>query len=224
MPQPVRSSRYSDRYVYDTRLGAGRYRDLETGRIVTWERVRQDLDTRIIAGAEQRMAALTESLQKQTISLADWQRGMAQEIKDLHGASAIVGQGGWHNMSQADWGRLGQTVKGQRAYLQGFALDLEKGRYGKPPDGRAVTRSRMYAQAARGTAEESQRRDKAERGLDQERRVLGVAEHCPTCLEEAAKGWQPVGTLRQIGDSLCTVNCRCHFEYRMSVLIEGEPP
>ena len=40
MPQPVRPSRYSERYVYDARLGGGRYRDLQTGRLVTWERVR----------------------------------------------------------------------------------------------------------------------------------------------------------------------------------------
>ena len=146
MPQPVRRSRYSDRYVYDARLGGGRYRDLETGRLVTWERVRQDLDTRIIQGAEDRMAALTQRLQQKQVSLADWQRGMAQELKDLHGAAAIAGNGGWHNMTPADWGRLGQTVKGQRAYLQGFALDLESGKYGFPPDGRAVTRARMYNQ------------------------------------------------------------------------------
>ncbi len=216
MPQPVRASRYSDRYVYDTRLGGGRYRDLETGRLVTWERVRQDLDTRIIQGAEDRMAALTQRLQQKQVSLADWQRGMAQEIKDLHGAAAIAGNGGWHNMTPADWGRLGQTVKGQRAYLQGFALDLESGKYGFPPDGRAVTRARMYGQAGRATAEEAQRRDKADAGLNEERRILGKAEHCPTCLEEAAKGWQPIGTLRRIGDSECTVNCHCHFEYRSS--------
>lgn len=217
MPQPVRGSRYSDRYVYDARLGGGRYRDLETGRVVTWDRVRQELDTRIIKGAEDRMAALTERLQQKQLSLADWQRGMAAEIKDLHGASAIVGNGGWGNMTQADWGRLGQTVKGQRAYLQNFALDLEKGRYGIPPDGRAVTRARMYGQAGRATAEEAQRRDKADAGLREERRVLGKADHCLTCLEEAAKGWQPIGTLRRIGDSLCTVNCYCRFEYRSSI-------
>ena len=52
---------------------------------------------------------------------------------------------------------------------------------------------------------------------DEERRVHGrKTAHvwCETCTEETAKGWQPIGTLKDIGDSECMGNCDCYFEYR----------
>jgi hypothetical protein len=51
-------------------------------------------------------------------------------------------------------------------------------------------------------------------GKQMERRVLGVAEHCSDCVEYAARGWQPIGELPELGDSRCISNCRCHFIYR----------
>jgi hypothetical protein len=50
--------------------------------------------------------------------------------------------------------------------------------------------------------------------MDEERRVLGVADHCPGCLEQAGLGWQPIGTLDEIGTEECGNNCRCEYEYR----------
>jgi len=51
-----------------------------------------------------------------------------------------------------------------------------------------------------------------------ERRVhlLSFMEHkpCQTCIEESRKGWQPMGTLAEIGDSECMGNCDCYFEWR----------
>ncbi len=34
---------------------------------------------------------------------------------------------------------------------------------------------------------------------------------CRTCIEQSARGWQPVGTLLEIGDSECMGNCDCYF-------------
>jgi hypothetical protein len=60
--------------------------------------------------------------------------------------------------------------------------------------------------------------------MEEELRVLGEADHCSTeddpdgdregCLELAALGWQPIGTLPKIGESVCIVNCHCRFAYR----------
>lgn len=50
-----------------------------------------------------------------------------------------------------------------------------------------------------------------------ERRVhkLSFAEHrpCKGCLDESQKAWQPMGTLREIGDCECMSNCDCYFEW-----------
>ena len=50
-----------------------------------------------------------------------------------------------------------------------------------------------------------------------ERRVhaLPLYEHnyCRTCVNQSDLGWQPLGTLREIGDSECMGNCDCYFEW-----------
>lgn len=51
--------------------------------------------------------------------------------------------------------------------------------------------------------------------FNQERRVLGMAEHCGDCPPLAAMGWQPLGSLPMIGDTECNGHCKCHFEYRV---------
>lgn len=52
-------------------------------------------------------------------------------------------------------------------------------------------------------------------GKTEERRILGLGDHCPDCLRYAAMGWQPIGTLPDPGvGSVCRANCRCRKEYR----------
>lgn len=54
--------------------------------------------------------------------------------------------------------------------------------------------------------------------FEAERRVhlLSFHEHkpCRTCIAESEKGWQPLGTLNEIGDSECMGNCDCYFEWK----------
>lgn len=55
-----------------------------------------------------------------------------------------------------------------------------------------------------------------------ERRVhlLSLEAHRPCkggemgCLEQSQMGWQPIGTLREIGDCYCMNNCDCYFEWQ----------
>jgi hypothetical protein len=41
-----------------------------------------------------------------------------------------------------------------------------------------------------------------------------VVHNCNGCLEQAGLGWQPIGTLDEIGAEECNQNCRCEFEYQ----------
>jgi hypothetical protein len=78
----------------------------------------------------------------------------------------------------------------------------------------------LYANGALGVYENARREGARRAGvMTQERRVLGVAEHCPDCRSEARKGWVEIGTLRRIGDSVCRANCKCRFEFRE---VDGE--
>lgn len=190
--------------------GAGRYRD-QRGRFVRETTVRSWVDT-VSDTASDRMIGITRRLQSNQIDLAEWQRSMMQEIKDSHLATGLAAKGGRPQASPSDYGFLGSEIKKQYTYLNRWKEELRDGT--APLDGRVLTRAKLYGQAARGTHEDVRRREMRGREQNQERRVLHPADHCSTCLSEAGRGWQPLGTLRRIGDSECRSQCRCTFNYR----------
>lgn len=188
----------------------GQWRDT-SGRTVPDATVRRALDT-VIDGVGQSMRDLTQNLVDGTIALGLWQMQLMQMVKQVHLIGLAVAHGGWPNLTQSDFGWAGQRIREQYQYVLKFTLEVGSG--AQKLDGTAAARSALYAQAARGTHREAQRRIAAQRAVGQERRVLGRADHCKTCLAQAKLGWQPFGTLKRIGDSECLVACRCHFEFR----------
>jgi hypothetical protein len=195
---------------YGWNPATNRYINLETGRFVAASTVRDALESVMEASAA-RMNAVTQQLVDRQISLASWQTEMMQNIKLSHTAAAASANGGWAQMTQSDWGAAGQMIREQYDYLRNFANQIADGT--QPLDGRVLVRADMYGDAARNTFEEMRRRGETEGGMQFERRVLGQADHCPDCLDYAAEGWQPIGTLPQIGDSVCLTRCHCTFEY-----------
>jgi hypothetical protein len=205
---------------------AGRYVSLTTGRFVPFSAVRDALESVIDASAV-RMNVVTEQLIGQQISLAEWQSVMREQIKLSHTAAAAASRGGWAQMSQADWGAAGRMIRDQYDYLRNFAEQIANGT--QALDGRALVRADLYGDAARGTFEQMRRRyEQLQNGMTEERRVLGEADHCPGCLEQAQQGWQPIGTLDPIGAEECITRCHCTFWYRKPgpdgewVVLEGE--
>lgn len=191
-----------------------RYYDLETGRFVSNAVIREGLESMMDVSALQ-INGLTRQLIDGTISLADWQTGMMNQIKITHTASAALSQGGWAQMTQSDWGAVGQMIRAQYDYLRNFASQIASGE--QPLDGRALVRSDMYADAGNGTFAEMGRRSAITDGFDEERRVLeDTINACDGCIEQDKLGWQPIGTLDPIGAEECGTRCRCEFEYRKS--------
>ena len=191
---------------------AGRYIDLATGRFIPFLDVRDSLEE-VMDASGLRMNALTDSLINEQISLAEWQLGMMEEIKTSHTAAAAAARGGWAQMSQADWGATGRLIRTQYDFLRNFANEIASGK--QRLDGTARFRTDLYARAARGTFEETRRRyERLMNGMEEERRVLGEADHCKGCLAQAKLGWQPIGTLDPIGAEECVTNCHCTFIYR----------
>lgn len=197
------------RYQWNER--AQRYVDARTRRFVSGEAIRDALNE-VIGVARQRIDADAIALQQGTISLAEWQTRMAQHTKQIHVLSAAAGRGGWAQMTPADWGATGGALKRQFAFLQNFAMEVQSG--AQKLTGQFLRRARMYADAGRRTYENIKRRASQVIGNTEERRVLGVADHCPDCVDYAGRGWQPIGTLPPIGDSVCRTNCHCFFLFR----------
>lgn len=190
--------------------GKNQYRDLNTGRFASWQSVRNSVDD-YIGKSAQRIDGLSTQLRNGEINVAEWQQGMRNEIKIGNRSSGMIGKGGRANMTQSDWGRIGQRIRSQYEYLDNFANDIATGRI--PLDGRINARAKLYAEADRGTFEQVRRADERASGRTEEMRVLHAAEHCDDCIE-AAGHWAAIGTLPAIGDSACRSNCRCTFQYR----------
>lgn len=204
MPSPADLSNY--RY----NAGARRY-IAPNGRFVTQRALIADLE-RVTAGAQSEILSISRQLQSGEISLAQWQIGMRDQMKVLHTTQGAIAKGGWAQMSQSDWGAVGQISREQYAFLQRFAIQIETGE--QPLNGAFLRRAQMYAQAGRGTFWQMKRREAIGGGLTEERRIRHAADSCPTCIEQSALGWQPVGTLARIGQSECRTNCKCEFEFR----------
>ena len=197
---------------YGWNESAGRYVDLDTGRFVPFSDVRNALES-VIDVSGVRMNILTENLVGGQISLAEWQAGMMEQIKISHTASAASARGGWAQMSQSDWGAAGRLVRMQYDYLSNFANEIASAK--QLLNGTALVRADLYADAARGTFEEIRRRyERTMNGMEQERRVLGEADHCKGCLDQAALGWKPIGSLDPIGAEECVTRCHCTFIFR----------
>lgn len=186
-----------------------RYRDAG-GRFVAESAVRNALEDVTRASAAS-MRRLSEQLQAGEITVAQWQTRMAAEVKTMHVVSATVAHGGKAQMGHSDYGWTGSVIKEQYRYLRRFAADIESGRQ---PLAGVAARAELYAHAGRQTYERMRARDHAATGYDQERNVLGPAEHCPGCLLATSSGWVLIGTLTPPGSRECRVRCRCSLQFR----------
>ena len=190
------------------------YRSIETGRIVSRATVTNGLEAMMDASAVN-MNTLTQSLIDGNISLASWQSSMMTEIKNAHVASAALSQGGWAQMTPAQWGETGQLIRQQYDYLRDYAKAIADGT--QPLDGRALVRSDLYADAANGTYWEIDKRSMIADGYDEGRRILEPgADHCEDCEDYFWDGWMPIEDIPEIGNSQCLTRCRCTIEYRIS--------
>ena len=159
------------------------------------------------------LALLAQSLIGGQVTVAEWELQMREYIRVIHTEAAALACGGWENVTPSMWGYVGSLIKKQYAYLHQFALDIQA----DPAywlNGRLLVRMEMYKRAEWGTFEAVLQRLALMSGKTEERRVLGVADHCDDCLSAAGQGWQPIGTLPPIGNSQCKTNCHCTFDYR----------
>lgn len=188
---------------------AGRYIN-QSGNFVSFADVRSYLDE-VLDRHERKIMSLSSALREGSINVQQWQAGMKDALKDLHLVSGALARGGWAQMSQADYGRVGSQLRFQYERLAKFAQQIERG---LPFDGRFIRRTQLYAQSGRVSYTAALRQEMALRGYTEEQSVLAAADHCSECVAEADKGWVKIGTLINIGERICKSNCRCHLEFR----------
>jgi hypothetical protein len=190
---------------------AKRYRD-ESGKFVSKSTIQDGLEN-VMDTSALNMNALTQKLIDGNISLASWQSSMMSEIKSAHVAASALANGGWGQMTAVEWGATGQMIREQYDYLRNFSAQIADGT--QALDGRALVRSDLYGDSANGTYEKMKTRLFLADGYEEEKAELEPgADHCDGCLDRAAQGWQPIGTLSDIGDEDCQARDRCTKIYR----------
>jgi hypothetical protein len=205
MPNPA--SRYS--YLPDL----GKYRDSKTGRFVQQSKI-TSLLRRQTTVTQKEMRALSQDLADKKIDLTAWRDGMRDKIKTIQVNQAAAAKGGYDRMTQVDYGRVGGKLRYQYERLDIFASQIQN--KAQPLDGRFTQRVDMYAKSGHATYEATRGNVMGDMGADEEINVLHPAEHCQDCLDETARGWQPLGTISQIGSRQCRVNDQCTMRYRNS--------
>jgi hypothetical protein len=118
-----------ERWVWDARLA--RYRNLDSGRLLPAERIRQMRD-RLLDAATAGMGVLAEALARGTHDVGSWERAMREAIKAIFGAQYVFGRGGLNAMQPNDWAGLGDLVEQQFSFLSGFADDVAAGKFSQP--------------------------------------------------------------------------------------------
>lgn len=143
---------------------------------------------------------------------------MRANLRRAYTVQYMLGRGGRGQMGQRDFGILGSLLKKQYKFLANFAGEVANGRYSANQVASVATRQQLYSMSSnqayeRGKAEawglvdlpampgdgssECMSNDQCSWEFEEtEEEVLaywrlGVAEHCPTCLDRAKK-WAPL--------------------------------
>jgi hypothetical protein len=204
----VLSSRMDAEWSYDR--NSGRYRD-ERGRFLSEKSVQTLVDGRIDR-LDSSLRRFTRMLADGAITLDQWQGSVREAIKAAHLQAAIIGHGGRSGMGSAEYGRVGQRLRQEYAYLQGFARDLLDQRISGPM---AAARIGLYSQSVRGSFWEGASIRKEQQGFGLMQRILDPsAQHCSDCVAYASRGVVSIGSVPLPGQRCaCRARCRCTVRY-----------
>lgn len=165
----------------------------------------------LVTATQSRLAVLGQR-RAEGMTTAEWRLAVQGALKDSHIAAAALARGGWENLDKSTLGFVGSRLRSEYAHLSGLALDTRPGDF----DGRALARLAQYGGGAvRGTESAVRRRDAGAEA--EERNVLGSSNSCEECPGLSDLGWQPIGTLPEIGSRECRGNCSCTIEVRTAV-------
>jgi hypothetical protein len=135
----------------------------------------------------------------------------------MHINAYAIGRGGVGQLTARDYGVIGARLRREYGYLRQFSLDILKGNLS---EAQINNRVNNYLGALHSVYETGKIEAARANGVQWERRIKTAVESCQGCVEEANKGWQPLGRLAAIGTQECRMNCRCYKEFSS----EGDRP
>lgn len=166
-----------DNIVHRFRYGNGRY--VST---TTIENARQSLVDSLKVENEK----LAQRLVDGKITVSQWEKEMRDNLRRVYTTQYLLGRGGINNMTQRDWGIIGNNLRQSYSYLRGYSTDLNNGRYSDEQIRAIVARMNLYANST-GLA--------YQRGMSEAHEQITLP-HYP-----------------RDGSTICLVSCACSLEW-----------
>lgn len=150
-----------------------------------------------------------------SLSAKDFASLFREEIKGEYIRQYLLGIGGRDQMTQSDWGKLGNMIKEQYKFLKGFEKDLTTQ---EMTEAQMTARADMYINSAREAFESAREKNAGALGMTEMLWVIDPAkENCDDCLGYAAMGWvspDAIPTRPGKGDTACKTACGCSVAWR----------
>jgi hypothetical protein len=168
----------------------------------------------------------TRDLYTGRVNLREWHDTFKDEVKRLHITSAVIGRpGGWDEMTQSDWGRVGRILRDEYQFVRGFSRDIfDRAMDGDLPSiDYTLNRLRLYAQKGGGTGRNFETRYSGNPD-DLMIWVRNLDDSCATCIgrESMVVRRGDITFWPRDGSTECLTNCGCEWElYQSAEQSEG---
>lgn len=166
----------------------------------------------LITQSNYRIEALTDDLIANRISLAKWEKSLAEELKTLHVQRALLARGGRKASTQDDWLSIGRILREEYKYVHEMALDIQSG---EVTEAGLKARLKLYTERSSLSGHFMKKENAMDSGYKYMKRILGSTDHhCQECLVYASLGVLPIGQLPLPTVSCtCMANCKCSVVY-----------
>jgi len=167
---------------------AHRYQDAVTGRFISHtyalSLIQESIRQSIVA-----TDTLAGYVSAGQIAIPDWVQLMRTEVKNEYIRQYLAGIGGRSQMTQSDWGRVGNMLREQYKFLNRFAADLPN-----LSEAQIRMRAGMYSESAGQAYEMAHAKVAKGWGADTAAWFVNPAlENCSVCLERQQMGPRPIG-------------------------------
>ena len=128
-------------------------------------------------------------------------------VTNHHSAIAVIANGGRDQMDASSWGRSGQVIKEQRAFMGDLWRGYENG---DVSDAGLLNRLGLYGDTGGLSYERMFTAYAVAAGFDQVFNIQGdTAAPCNECLELTAAGPMSADEMPDPGDRECSIGCDC---------------
>lgn len=169
-----------------------------------------DIVDKVALKTKKEMKSVAMKLTSNKINRAEFEIQMSELLKQAHILVSGIAKGGRLQMTARDWGKVGNNLKTQYGFLNGFERKIANN---KLSDQQIIYRAQLYSASVRIAFFTTLQEEKKGENEPKVRRVLNAAESCGDCINYANMGFVALSEMPEIGDSECSYFCKCEIEF-----------